>query len=196
MRASLGLCVLAASFFLGGCATSLRQVAPEKDCVFDPSVLGTWTATDEDGQSTAIKWEKKVPDGYLISFTPTGKDYRVAYAVRLFRLGTTLFYDAAADRVTVRGEDLDVEDLGVAPRHMIGKIQIRPDEIRTTALDAHWMQKALEEKRVSLKFEKMSSELWPDILLTGPPGEIRAFLEKYADDKGAFPDELVIKRQK
>jgi hypothetical protein len=140
--------------------------------------------------------EKKDTDGYLISGTSPETSYRVAYSVKLFRLGSTLFYDAAIDHVTVKGEDVIVEDLGVYVRHMVGKIRIQPDEIRIAQLDADWLKKALDEKKVNLKFENMSSGLWPDILLTGPPEEIRAFLEKYAEDKGAFPEEAIIKRQK
>jgi hypothetical protein len=130
MRRRMGLALLAASFLLGGCATSLRPVAPEKACVFDPTVVGTWTATDEDGKTTPISVEKKDTDGYLISGTSPETNYRVAYSVKLFRLGATLFYDAAVHHVSVKGEDVDIEDLDVYARHAFGKIRILPDEIR------------------------------------------------------------------
>ena len=196
MRAITCKLLIIASILLGGCASSLRPVAPDKDCVFDPSVLGTWTATDEDGNVAAITVEKKVPDGYLMNETTPSTNYRVAYSVKLFRLGETLFYDAAVDHVSVKGEDVDIDGLGVYPRHAFGKIRIQPDDILISELDWRWLKKALDEKKVNLKFENMNSGLWSDILLTAPAEEIRAFLEKYAEDKGAFPDEVVIKRQK
>jgi hypothetical protein len=196
MRATTSKLLIIACILLGGCATSLRPVAPDKDCAFDPSVLGTWKATDEDGKTTTITVEKKDPDGYLVSGSPPGPDYRETYFVKFFRLGPTLFYDSALHHLSIKGEIVDIDKLNVYARHTLGKIRIQTDEIRISALDGQWIKKALDEKRVNLKFENMSSGLWDDILLTGPAEEIRTFLEKYAEDKGAFPDEVVIKRQK
>jgi hypothetical protein len=196
MRERMSLVLLAASFLLGGCAASLHPVAPEKDRVFDPSLLGKWMETKEVGETTEFLVEKEEPDGYRMSFVHPGKTLKVAYSVRVFRLGGALFYDATFSNVTLKDEMLDAADLGVYRDHFFGKVWIGPDEIRVRMLNEDWLEKALDSKKVMLRYEKGDSYSGIITLLTGPPEEIRAFMQKYADDKDAFSMAAVYHRQK
>jgi hypothetical protein len=196
MRERMSLVLLAANFLLGGCAASVHPVAPEKNCVFDPSLLGKWTHTKKDGERTEYLVEKEGPDGYRISFVPPEKTLKQVYTAHVFRLGDALFYDLVFSNVALKDEALDAEDLGVYRTHAFGRIWIQPDEIRVGALDEGWLETALDSKKVTLRYEKGGSHTGVDILLTGSPEEIRAFAQKYADDKDAFSMGAVYHRQK
>jgi hypothetical protein len=196
MRARMSLFLVAASFLLGGCAASLHRVAPEKNCVFDPSLLGKWIHTDKDGERTEYLVEKEEPDGYRISFVPAEKTLKQVYTAHVFRLGDALFYDAVFSNVAQKDETLDAEDLGVYRTHAFGRIWIQPDVIRVGELNEDWLETALDSKKVTLKYEEGDSHAGVNILLTGSPEEIRAFAQKYADDKDAFSMAAVYHRQK
>jgi hypothetical protein len=147
----MSLVLLAASFLLGGCAGSLHPVAPEKDRVFDPSLLGKWMETKEVGETTEFLVEKEEPDGYRISFVPRGKTLKLVYSARVFRLGGALFYDAVFCNVALKEEMLEAADLGIYRTHAFGRIWIQTDEIRVRVLNDDWLEEALDSKKVTLR---------------------------------------------
>jgi hypothetical protein len=196
MCTRLGICIIAASFLLGGCAASIHPVAPEEGRAFDASLLGKWKLSDEDGSEDIYTVEEDKPDGYVISFLPHHKALTLTCSAHVFRLGDAMFYDATFTSVSLKDEKLDPGELGVYATHAFGRVWIQRDEIRLRPLNEDWLEKALNEKKVTLNYEPGAFRSGVDILLSGPGEEIRAFARKYADDKEVFSEESVFKRQK
>jgi len=195
MRIKLACLAILSALSLGGCVASLHAVAPETGGLFDPSVPGKWREVGENGDGTVYTVEKQPPDGYRITFPAQAKDLTVAYRAHVFRLGEALFCDISFDEALVNGVSVHADDLGVYAQHAFGRVWVQKDEIRLRSLDERWLNKALETKQVTLRFERGEGS-GIDILLTGPAEEIRAFAQKYADDKDVFSEENVFRRVK
>jgi hypothetical protein len=195
MRARTLLLVVTTSFLLGGCAASLHQVAPEKESVFDASMLGKWKEVKKDPDNIVYTIEKEGADGYRISFVDEGKTMTQVYTAHIFKLGSALFYDATFSKIALKGETMEPGDMAVYRTHGFGRVWMTPDEIKLGPLNEEWLE-TLDEKKLMVKYEKGDSDAGADIVLTGSPEELRAFAQKYADDQGAFPAGLVYRRIK
>jgi len=195
MRGVRALLLVFVTFLTGGCAASLHPVAPEKDHVFDPNLLGTWKQIEPSDQDhPVITVVSPDNDSYEASFHDKGKAMAQVYAIHLFRLNGLLFYDGAFSRVALRDETIKADELNAYPVHAFGRIWINKDEVRANFLDEDWLEKALKGKKLQLSYEDGAAS-GTDILLTGPSEEIRDFAQKYADDKDVFK-RAVFRRQK
>lgn len=195
MRGTTAL-LLVVTFLAGGCAASLHPVAPEKDHVFDPALIGTWKQVEPSQEDNPmITVVSPDNDSYEASFHDRGKAMAQVHTIHLFRLNGALFYDGAFSHVALREETIDAGDLTVYPVHAFGRIWIDKDEVRANVLNEDWLEKALKEKKLQLSYEAGSEGSGVSILLTGPSEEVRDFAQKYADDKDAF-QRWVFRRQK
>src|SRR5579863_4166750 len=187
-----------ATLLLTGCASSLQQVAPDQDTVFDPSLLGTWLEVHESMKNSPIIVTNHDHQTYEISSHGNDKPITSVYALSLFRINGVLFFDLALSRVEVNGVEVGADDLAVQPLHFFGRIWIRADEVRASAVSAGWLRKNLGEKNLTLDHLPFKSHgfLGDDVTLTSSPQEIRDFAAEYADDKSVFPKSAVFRRKK
>jgi len=196
MRARTALLILLSGSLVGGCAASVHSVAPEKEAVFDPSMLGKWKEIKPDAGNIEYTVEQEGADGYRISFVDEGHTITQVYTAHVFKLGSALFYDAIFSKISLKNETMGLNDMAVYGTHAFGRIWMTPDEINLGALNEDWLEKALDEKKLALHYERGDPGGGVDLLLTGSSEELRAFAQKYADDKEAFGAKLVYQRIK
>ncbi len=173
-----------ATFFLyaliilfAGCVPSLHPLYTDKDLIFEPALLGTWT----DGQDqTWIFDETKDPNAY--DLTILHKNEPGPFIARLLKLGDILFLDLFPG-------DPNLETNAIYNIHLLGAHTFwRIDQIEPTlhirAMDIDTMTKMLEKDPNLLKHEVTDDRL----VLTASTEQLQQFMKAHADDEGLFGD--------
>jgi hypothetical protein len=188
--------LLSITFFVGGCAGSLHPVVNQKTIFFDPSLVGTWDQVGPEKEKSRTPYSVSVdteePNTYRISFVSEDKKtVTQVYLCKLFRLGQSTYFDIWFDQVESGEETYGANDLLILTPHLFGRVRISPDEIRGGALDDGWLERQLDDKKLTLPYVKAGDFF----LLTGSPQQLRTFVSRYAEDADAFPQK-VYKRRK
>ena len=193
--------VLAA--LLGGCipVASLQPLFTQEDLVFEDKLLGTWV---DDPNSPETTWEFKRLDeperagemAYKLIFSDE-EDRKGSFVAHLARLENKLFLDLYPSELPWEPKDPNKVEwvyntLFLIPAHTFIKIDsIEPQlKMRLTVEDE--MAELLKEDPKAVRHALTKDRL----VLTASTKELQAFVLKYADDSRAFPNEIVLSRNK
>ena len=187
LRITAVLFSLAGLLFLSGCwvksINGLNEadfLGSDKDKVYDPTLLGSWTVTDDNCVTTLkitaegkeYHWEtKSAGEG-----CDNGQKATLEFDGELFKLGGHQFLD-----LTPRSEDVCGACLAV---HWIFLLRNDNGTLQLSPIDSDWLEKAEKEKTVRLATVHGD----PDTI-TASPKELKEFCRTYADDETVFkPD--------
>ena len=187
--AALLICLL-----LAGCdmhvlfVVSLQPLVEEKDAVFEPALVGTWQA-EEDNE--LIRFTPREPGGYLLEVleykeTEEGPQETVKekYECRAVRLGRYLFLDVVSKA--------DPPDPYWVPMHFVVRVDLSGDEVRFEALKADWVKQQFDEKRAELAHTTVQ-DTW--IVLTASTEELQDFYRLHSWDDEAFDTGATYRRK-
>jgi hypothetical protein len=181
--------VLAALLVLPGCwvvsihglyeEPSIDSPRQDPDLVFDQSLTGSWSAT-EDKCTTLLTIASK-DEVYDLQSTEQGegcsdagkKDHRQG---RLVKLDTYYFLD-------VSPLPDDVCEMCLA-EHWIFLVRFDKDTLSFTAIDSDWLKKSLAAKKVALATLPDDSDT-----IIASSKDLKAFCRKFAGNKAVFKPE-------
>ena len=178
--------VLAFALLLGsaGCIGEMADqmaVEPlfaENDRVSEPAILGAWASDGDEPCTVTIRASE---GDYLLSATEKGRTDR-PIAVRLGRLGGTLYWDATA----LPGEDHErLRERHLLPLHSIARIRVEGERLVVAPLRSDWVKAALADASL----DTPHVEIEGDPLLTGSTAELQQLLLEHGDDEDAFAEE-------
>jgi hypothetical protein len=169
------------SFFMIGCPTrSLFPLFSEKEVVFNPALIGTWSGEDDEGTFSFVQSGEK---GYTVTMRDE-KGEKEVYSASLGRLGKYWFMDSSPAS--------DERDYHLITAHLITKIQLDGDTLRMSLLESDWLRGMIDEKKLSIAHVRRDGE----IILTASTEELQALLRRIAKDQKAFPDPIILARMK
>jgi hypothetical protein len=178
--------VLAFALLLGsvGCIEQLADqkaalpLFAEDDRVSLPAIVGAWASDGDEPFTLTIR---AFEGDYALTPTVKGRTDR-PIAVRLGRIGGTLYWDATA----LPGEDHEgLRDQHLLPLHSIARVRVEADRLVVAPLRSDWVKAALAD--ASLDTPHM--EIEGDPLLTGSTAELQQLLLEHGDDEDAFAEE-------
>jgi len=166
-----------------GCVLSIDPFIPESGATFDARLVGAWQEVPGSDYAVIAGTEH---GGYSIQYTSDGKTG--AFEGRLGRLADRLVLDAWP----VPGQrDLPEPYATVLiAGHVLFSLDVTPDEIRLSPLDADAMLKALRAGDLRMGYSSTADRL---VLLSATP-QTRAELERYVSRPGAFGESSAWRR--
>ena len=159
-----------------GCIPSLRPLYTEKDLVFEPGLVGTWTA--EDGKEV-WKFEKAGENAYKLAYSSGGK--AANFDARLLRLGKTLFLDLYPEKMEAGN---DFSRAHFIPVHTFYHASIEGNFLRLWTLDPDKLKKRLNAGTAKLAHESSDDGL----LLTASTEELQRFVLSVLDESDMFDE--------
>ncbi len=197
---------------LGGCVPvmSLHPLSTQENVVFEEKLLGIWVDDLDNPKGT---WEfKRVADSaqkdwewpppkrpekaYKLLLLNNEEGTKGSFFAHLVRLEGRLFLDVLPSQLPCAQmdpkQDWVFNTVFLIPGHSFAVVDsIEPQlKIRWTAEDE--MKKLLKDEPKAVKHELVEDR----IVLTASTDELQKFVLKYADDKRAFPAEVVLVRKK
>lgn len=169
-------------FCMTGCIPSLNPLYTEKDLVFLPELLGTWT----DPKSNEIwTFDKKSKTEYVL--THADSNYLANFRVHLVKIGETIFLDLFPLKQDA-GDYL--YQMHFFPVHTFSKLTASKDQLTIAMLDLAWLEEGIDSNELDIEHAKANET----ILLTAPTQELQAFMLKHAKEEAAFSDPLVLQK--
>ena len=159
---------------LTGCGdvTSLRPLYTDRDLVFDPALVGTWSWSEENSKNSKAMWIFTKGDKKEYNFvTVSDRGEREKYTVHLVKVEGRLFLDIFPEHPH--------DTSFFRPLHMIvGVDKIKPT-LQITILNTPWIENFLNLHPDALRHEKEDTDFIPYLILTAKPKELQAFLIKH-----------------
>ena len=182
-----------ALFLVTGCiVTSVNPLYTQKDLVFDPALVGTWS--EGEGKDT---WSFEPAGGKKYKLLHTDEDGRIGtFEAHLLKLGKYQFLDLhlvdPGEKEEWQINQLAALALIMRPGHLFLKVsQIEPT-LQWSALSEDWLNKLLEKDPKAIQHERIQfgSENTNDHrnVLTAGTKDLQKFVLKYADSEEAFGD--------
>lgn len=189
MKKNLCMVLPTLALLLSGCVvTSIYPFFTEKDLVFDPALVGSWTKPTD--PSEQWKFEKNGDKGYQVSIIEktniqSGRGY-------LFKLQGHMFLDFFAPEL--KEEHLPEP----APTHIIARVDQVTPTLKLASMDYGVLQKMLSTNPKALRHILIKTG--PDendrrLVLTADTQELQKFLLKHVADREVWDEDLELKRQ-
>lgn len=186
------LLIIISVIFIGCPARILFPLFTEKDLVFEPSLIGSWTLEDD-----IYTFQKSDKQSYeLLHYTnQTGYDTAV-FKAELGKLGKYWFLDLfPKSRALESHLNNGVYTHHLILAHTISRIWFEGDSIRIATLDGEWLRKMINNKKLKVPHvyvkDKNAGE---QLIITANTKELQKFVTKYAENNGAFPNPGVLRR--
>ena len=161
-----------------GCyVQSIQPLYTDKTMSFDPSLVGTWVA-DED-EEYVFTMSDTTRGMYTLLCDEGGVGSR--FEAVLLELGGKTFLDIYPDAPESENTFYIDHLLRV---HNILKVEMDADTLWVSDFDAEWLQTMLDKKRLRLSHVPLDGAL----LLTGTTSELQGFVQKYAKTPEAFSE--------
>lgn len=178
--------LIAGSLLLTGCfVTSVHPYFTAKDLVYEPSLVGQWTNTDQaDEQWT---FQKDGSDAYKLTYVSSGKTNLVS--AHLFKLNGQSFFDLfSAD------PECEVVPPPIPSHFLLRVIQITPT-LRMAPMNNDWLKSVLVKDSKVLRHELIGEK--PDdrrVVLVAETAELQQFLRSHLNAEDAWKDTFSLKR--
>jgi hypothetical protein len=172
--------------FLSSCflVPSVHPLYTEADIVFDPALLGVWTADDSKDTLTFI--EEGANSYKLIVAGDDGP--KGEFIVHLVKIGGARFLDLFPDDPACKLNDLHA--LHLLPVHSFMLVsQIEPT-LQLASFDFEWFEKFIEKNPKAIRHEKVKE----GFLLTASTRDLQKFLLAHVKTEGAFGEADELKR--
>ncbi len=174
MKSYLWLVCVGILVFLTGCdaVTSLRPLYTDKDLVFEPALVGTWSEEDSNKMWIFSKGDKK--EYNLVMVNESGeREKRIVYVVKVEGGIFLDFFSAHPEK---------------SSSYQLIHTFVRVDQIEPTfqmaALNYDWIKVFLRLYPDAIGHEKVGT----DIILTAETKELQTFLVKHKKD--AFEESI------
>ncbi|MDD8026386.1 MAG: hypothetical protein PHI34_07720 [Acidobacteriota bacterium] len=180
-KRGVGTCLLVcvAAALVTSCVHSLQPLYEDKDLVFEPRLLGTWT--DGDGED-AWTFERGSGDTYFLTCR-TSEDLEAArFEGRLGKLGGAYFLDLFPDRNASNKMPNGLLAMHLVPAHMFWRVRFEGG-LHIDPFSQDWLKAGIAAGRIKIAHVETPDE----ILLTAGSKELQAFLAGLAADLEAFP---------
>ena len=172
---------------LTGCVlTSVHPFYASKDVVFEPSLLGQWTNTQQANERWTF--EKEGQNSYLLTYV-SGTDVSIVQA-HLFKLDGQMFMDIA-------GQELEWKvQPPPTPSHLLLRVTQLSPTVSMIPLNHDWLKALLEKDPGALHHELIKGPKADDarVVLTGETTELQVFLTKHLKNEEAWKDVFELKR--
>jgi hypothetical protein len=196
------ICVIMAVSMSSCLVKSLHPFCEDKDVLYKPELLGTWTGRDSSAGEVRPTWEikqhklfggfqkdEKQGIGYEIIYTDSKGKYK--FLARLFSVDNHFYLDFyLAD---MEGSDLAMMHLIMA--HTLARVEISKDQLTIRWYNEEWLIKLFNENRIRIAHERIPFDMDdknPDnfqVVLTAPTSDLKKFVQKYGNDPAAFDNE-------
>jgi hypothetical protein len=179
---ALGLALLVQSCLV----KSLHPFFAEKDVVFKPELLNTWT--DQDSGKWIILPVKEKPNAYEMKFRKEEKE--ATFMVHLFKLEGEMYLDFLP--LSSNTPSIDIFNLHLFPSHSVAKVtMISKDEVLIKWFNEEWLRTLFTQNRIKIAHEEILDEMAKDpddktYILTASTEELQKFLVKYGNEDAAF----------
>ena len=174
------LLVLLAVVLASGCVLTLNSLFTGKDVVYDPALEGAW-------QKDSMAWDVKGVDksrGRYSLHIKTKDGENSDFGATLGTVGKHRFLELVPKRPGV-----------ISMRSFFGghfiefysfwKVDLNGDVLTLTAMSSEWLDTMIKQRKIDIKHERRGQD--GPVVLTASTQELQAFVDKYAEDPGAFP---------
>ena len=181
--------------FLGSCIPSLFPLYFEKDLITNENLVGTWKEDgslntwafypDEDKKSYNL-WFLEKDNNNVDDGTPGTLGI---FETHLFKLGNNYFFDFyPGENQELEKEINTLMTLHLIPAHTFAKVEISKDTIKIFQFDIEHLEDLLENGKIRIRHVRPDK----DIILTATTEELQEFFIKYAEDKEAYTDPIIL----
>ena len=174
------LAVLAALLSSACLVVSLQPVYEPETIAFDPALLGTWIAGDDD---TSLSFERAEWHSYHVTIEE--RDDRTRLSARLTRVGEQLYLDLSP---------LDGADVAplLLPVHGLYRLQLQDDELSLADLNYERLERLALDGGAGLP---MAIDARKNVVITASTAELRRWLVAHAGDDGLFAAPTTLRRK-
>ncbi len=194
--------VLAMTICLLACVWTLQPLFEEDDLVFEPGLVGTWKAAEDEDTWTFEKAQDSnayVLVYHQVEFEPdesvSGKKKipgeAARFEARLGRLGGHLFLDLIPEADGNPWAHNDLLNWHLIRAHTFCRLRLEKDRLRLDWLEEKWLEEALKSGRVTIAHAQAED----GVVVTAPTKELQQMVHKYAGDNEAFPpsDDVLVR---
>ena len=178
MSRSLHPMFAAAGILVAACVPSLHPVYTSGDVLFEPALLGAWTASDSDDYAVITQGKA---NSYVIAYTDDeGKTGR--FVGHLLRVQGRLVLDLVPDEPPLDASEL-YKDL-LLPLHIFLFLDTIGPQVSIATLEPDSVERHLRAQPSALAHAVLDD----GIILTAPPTELQAFLASYGTLPGVMSE--------
>jgi hypothetical protein len=189
------LSLIIITLVLIGCpARTFYPLFAEKDLVFNPALVGTWTL-----EGDTYIFQKSGEKNYeLTHFQNDHPTDTAVFKASLGKLGKYWFLDLFPESRALESHLTNgVYTHHLILTHTISRIWFEGDSIRIATLEDDWLKKMIINKKIKLSYVESKGATGGDqLLVTATTKELQQFLTKYANNKEAFPEPGVLHKLK
>ncbi len=158
-----------------GCVQSLHPLYTDKDLVFQPGLVGSWS---EEGSDDVWIFERSGDKSYDLIYTEHSASAK--FVAHLVQLGKFLFLDIYPHELDL---DNDFQKAHFLPVHTFSRVWLQEDTLRLVMLDHTWLKDMARKKNLNLAHDRIGDQ----IVLTASTRELQKFMTRYAENPKAFP---------
>lgn len=176
--------LLAGALLLAGCVPSLHPLYTEKDLVFTPELLGTWSPK---GGKESWAFSADEPRSYSLVYTDE-KGRAGKFRVRLLRLEGKRFLDLYPEDPARQGNGYYA--LHLVKAHSFLYVESLEPRLRLAGMNPHWLERLLARNPGAIAHERRGEQ----IVLTAATPALQAFVLKHLATKEAFAKPVELER--
>jgi hypothetical protein len=183
LQIPLLIAVMATATLTGCYVQSIHPLYSDRTTLFDPSLIGTWVAEDD--------------DEFVFTLEDTT---RGTYSLVCDESGATARFQAVLTEIdNVRFLDIFPEDPGndngfyrdhLMRVHSILRLQRSVDTLSVADFDAEWLSTMVAQKKVGIGQVALDGA----VLLTASTEDLQAFVRKYAHTPEAYSEPIRFRR--
>jgi hypothetical protein len=178
------LFAVAACAVLTGCyVQSLQPLFSDRTTIFDPSLLGTWVAEDDDGFVFTL--EDTTRGVYMLISDESGATAR--FQAVLTEFDGVRFMDIFPEEPN---NDNGFYRDHLMRVHSILKVERMADTLSVADFDAEWLSTMASQNKLTIPHVSLDGA----VLLTAPTGELQKFVRTYARTPEAFSEPVRLRR--
>lgn len=169
-----------AALLSSACLVVTLQPAYEPDTIaFDPALVGTWVAGDDD---MSLAFERAEWHSYHL--TVQERDNRTRLSARLTRVGARLYLDVSSR------DGADVAPL-LLPVHGLYRVDLEGDVLSLADLNYELLERQARGGATGLP---MAIDARNNVIITASTADLRQWLVLHAADDGVFAAPTILRR--